>query len=42
MQIKFQGKKGHWGEGGWVDVSLLRYIWLVLNEYVTRIKIERG
>lgn len=36
--IEFQGKKGIMGEGGWVKVNWLHYIWLYMCSRVIRIR----
>lgn len=38
MKIVFQGKRGIFGEGGWVKINFLHYIWLYLSERVIRIR----
>ncbi len=37
--IKFQGKRGMWGEGGWHNINLFHYLGLVLWECVVRIRL---
>jgi len=38
IKIIFQGKRGVFGEGGWVDVNWFHYIWLWSCSRVIRIR----
>ena len=39
MKIIFQGKRGMWGEGGWMNINPLHYLGLVLWNCVVRIRL---
>jgi len=38
--MRFEAKKGVFGDGGWVQVGLLKWVWLVMTDHVVRIKFK--
>ena len=34
----FFAKKGYWGESGWIKISLTRYLWGLIDDYVLKVR----